>query len=348
MPSSYSPNLRIELIANGEQSGTWGSTTNVNLGTLIEDAVSGYVTVITGSANQALTAIDGAADQSRNMILDLSTSTGSAFNVFIPPSPKVYIVKNSSAQAATIYCSTSLGDTIPNGTGTVVPAGRVVIVFSDGVNVFPALTYLSYILDVASGGTGQSSYTNGQILIGNSTGNTLSKSTLTGTANQVVVTNGSGSITLSLPQSIDTGASVSFNSISIASSTTLTGATSTPTAAEKDSDGTIASTAFVDRLRSLTSPSTSSAGGTLVIGDRGALVTLTGGVTVPSGIFSARDVVSLYNNTGSSLIITEGAGLTLRFAGTISTGNRGLAQRGLATVVFISATEAIISGGGVS
>ena len=59
MPSTYSPNLRIELIANGEQSGTWGTTTNVNLGTLIEDAIAGYVSVSVTSANQALTAKHG-------------------------------------------------------------------------------------------------------------------------------------------------------------------------------------------------------------------------------------------------------------------------------------------------
>lgn len=74
---------------------------------------------------------------------------------------------------------------------------------------------LSSALPVASGGTGQSSYADGQLLIGNTTGNTLTKSTLTGTANQVVVTNGSGSITLSLPQSIGTGSSPQFLSIGL-------------------------------------------------------------------------------------------------------------------------------------
>ena len=40
MSSTYSPNLRLELIANGEQSGTWGNTTNTNLGTLLEQAIT--------------------------------------------------------------------------------------------------------------------------------------------------------------------------------------------------------------------------------------------------------------------------------------------------------------------
>jgi hypothetical protein len=70
-------------------------------------------------------------------------------------------------------------------------------------------------LPVASGGTGQTSYTNGQLLIGNTTGNTLTKATLTGTTNQVAVTNGSGSITLSTPQDIATSSNVQFGSFGI-------------------------------------------------------------------------------------------------------------------------------------
>jgi hypothetical protein len=70
-------------------------------------------------------------------------------------------------------------------------------------------------LSVSRGGTGQSSYTDGQLLIGNTTGNTLTKATLTGTSNQVIVTNGGGSITLSLPQSIATSSTPQFAGLGI-------------------------------------------------------------------------------------------------------------------------------------
>ena len=68
-------------------------------------------------------------------------------------------------------------------------------------------------LAVANGGTGQNSYTNGQLLIGNTTGNTLAKATLTGTTNQVTVTNGAGSITLATPQDIGTGSTPVFTGL---------------------------------------------------------------------------------------------------------------------------------------
>jgi hypothetical protein len=190
MPSTYSPNLRIELIANGEQSGTWGATTNSNLGTLIEDAISGYVSVSITSANQALTALNGAADQSRNMVINLTTTTTANFNVYIPPAEKVYIIRNASAYDATIYCSTVIGNTTAAGTGATIPAGRETLIFSDGTNVSLAVDYVSSLnlaspLPATSGGTGQSSYTVGDLLYAN-TSTTLTKLADVATGNALI------------------------------------------------------------------------------------------------------------------------------------------------------------------
>jgi hypothetical protein len=174
MPSTYSPNLRIELIANGEQSGTWGTTTNTNLGTLIEDAISGYVSVSVIAANQALTALNGAADQSRNMVINLTTTTGANFNVYIPPADKFYVVRNSSAYDATIYCSTVIGNTTAAGTGVTIPAGRETLIFADGTNVSIAIDYapamtLGTALAVTSGGTGSTTASGARTNLGATT-----------------------------------------------------------------------------------------------------------------------------------------------------------------------------------
>lgn len=142
MPSTYSPDLRIELIANGEQSGTWGATTNSNLGTLIEDAISGLASVSVISANQALTALNGAADQARCAAVSLSTTTTANFNVYIPPVTKLYVVKNTAAYAATVYCSTVIGNTTAAGTGVTIPAGKTVLLRSDGTNVVEQLDHV--------------------------------------------------------------------------------------------------------------------------------------------------------------------------------------------------------------
>jgi hypothetical protein len=143
MPSTYSPDLRIELIANGEQSGTWGSTTNNNLGTLIEDAISGAASVSVTSLNQALTALNGAADQARCAALVLTTTTGAPFNVFVPPVSKLYVVINNSGYSATFRCSTVLGNTTAAGSGVSVPTGKSALLRSDGTNVTDQLTYVT-------------------------------------------------------------------------------------------------------------------------------------------------------------------------------------------------------------
>jgi hypothetical protein len=143
MPSTYSPDLRIELVANGEQSGTWGTTTNNNLGTLIEDAIAGLASVSVISANQALLALNGVADQARCAAVSLTTTTTAAFSVYVPPVPKLYVINNASAYAATIFCSTVLGNTTAAGTGVAVPAGKSVLLRSDGTNIVEQLNYIA-------------------------------------------------------------------------------------------------------------------------------------------------------------------------------------------------------------
>jgi hypothetical protein len=178
-------------------------------------------------------------------------------------------------------------------------------------------------------GVGNSGATTGDVIAVNSSGVTVTGS--------VAATSLAGS-----------GSSITaLNASNLSTGTIPTGILAV-TQAAKTATTTIATTAFVDQLRSLLTQSTAAGGGTLVIGDRGTLVSVTAGVTVPANIFAANDVVTIYNNSAGNITITQGGSLTLRQVGTANTGNRTLAQRGLVTVVFISATEAVISGGGLT
>ena len=87
---------------------------------------------------------------------------------------------------------------------------------------------------------------------------------------------------------------------------------------------------------------------TAAIGDRGRCIAVSAGLTVPNAIFAAGDSFSIYNDSAAAVTITQGASLTLRQAGTTGTGNRTLAARGLATVWFNGASEAVITGAGVT
>ncbi len=171
MSSTYSPNLRLELIGTGDQAGNWGDTTNTNLGTLIEASVSGYVAVSVSTANQALTANNGAADQARNAVIALTTATGADFAVYAPPSEKTYTLYNASAYTATIYNSTVLGNTTAAGAGVAIPAGKTVTVWTDGTDFAFQNSHLSSLtlttdLAIADGGTGASSASDARTNLG--------------------------------------------------------------------------------------------------------------------------------------------------------------------------------------
>lgn len=131
--STPSTILRLELLGNGEQPGSWGTTTNTNLGTLLEAAIAGWVSV-SCSANQVLSIVNYAPDESRRAMLSLSTGTGANFNVFAPPVSKSYVIYNTSAFTATIYNSTVAGNTTAAGTGVAIPAGKTMTVWSNGTN----------------------------------------------------------------------------------------------------------------------------------------------------------------------------------------------------------------------
>jgi hypothetical protein len=139
--STYSPDLRIELIANGAQPGTWGTTTNDTLAYVIDPAISGFQTVAVASADQALTYVSGStatasANQAIYASLAFTTGLGTAFNIYAPPNAKQYVIWNNSSQAMTLYNSSVIGNTTPAGTGVTIPAGRKYYVFSNGTNFY--------------------------------------------------------------------------------------------------------------------------------------------------------------------------------------------------------------------
>ena len=165
MASTYSPSLRIELIGAGDQAGTWNTTTNSNLGTIIESAIAGYVSVSVTSANQAFTALDGAADQARNAVIALTTTTTAAFAIYAPPQEKTYIIYNTTAYTATIYNSTVIGNTTAAGTGIAIPTGKKILVFSDGTNFYSVDIFnLTGAVTSVGNTTSLGSFTSAQLL----------------------------------------------------------------------------------------------------------------------------------------------------------------------------------------
>lgn len=144
MSSTYSPDLRIQLLGPGDQAGTWGNTTNTNLGGVIENAIAGVQVVTVNSAAQPLTYLYGAPDQSQGAVIELVTgSVSTAFSIFTPTAAsKLYVVNNQTSWTATFYVSTVLGNTTPAGTGIAIPAGQTATIWTDGTNFYTQNAYL--------------------------------------------------------------------------------------------------------------------------------------------------------------------------------------------------------------
>jgi len=183
--SSYSTNLGLELIANGDQDGTWGTTTNTNLGTLIEQAISGYVTYSCTGGTDTITIPNGTTGVARNMFIEL-TGTGGG-TVLVPVNKKLYFIYNNTAAAVTVKVS--------GLTGVSVPVGAKIILVSNGTDIVVAMNYLASLtlgaaLPVASGGTGSTAPTANAVVVGNS-GGTGYSSVAPGAVGNALLSNGS-------------------------------------------------------------------------------------------------------------------------------------------------------------
>jgi hypothetical protein len=157
MASTYS-NLKIQLMGTGENSGTWGNVTNVNLGTAIEQALVETATVTFASATVTLTLTDtNAAQDARALRLNLTGTSGGPQDLVVPAIQKPYIVNNGTADTITVKVS--------GQTGVAVPAGSSYLLYNNGTDVVNALEGIS----VTSGGTGLETLTADSVVIGNGT-----------------------------------------------------------------------------------------------------------------------------------------------------------------------------------
>lgn len=130
MASSYSSKLRLELMADGEKSSTWGQITNTNLGTLIEGAIAGMATVAV-SGDYSLTTNNGAADEARMAILKFTGTLSADRVITIPSATKHYLIWNACTGNYKLTIKTSGGST-----NVDLASGAKVLVFCDATDVY--------------------------------------------------------------------------------------------------------------------------------------------------------------------------------------------------------------------
>lgn len=117
MASTYSTSLKLELIGNGDQSGTWGTTTNTNLGTLLEQAITGVQSIVMTNADYTLSNLNGVSDEARNAVLVITGTNSAIRNIIAPAVNKLYIIVNNTTggYAVNIKTSASTGVNVANG-----------------------------------------------------------------------------------------------------------------------------------------------------------------------------------------------------------------------------------------
>jgi len=158
LPSTYSPSLRIELIGAGEQSGTWGTTTNTNLGTLLEQSIAGVQAITMSNANYTLSNFNGVSDEARRAVLVVSGTNAAIRDVIAPLVTKAYTIKNNTTGgfAINIRAATGASVSIPNGgTSTVYCDGTNFILAMGSIpNANQALNNFNFTGAVASTSAG--------------------------------------------------------------------------------------------------------------------------------------------------------------------------------------------------
>jgi hypothetical protein len=132
MASTYSSDLKLELMTTGEKSGTWGTITNINLQQL-EQAVSGYIAIAVGPSDVALALSNGAVSDGKNFYIKLTgTLTGNRIVTMPDSAERVFVVEDATARSSSNY---TLTVKTVSGTGIALPVGSTSLLYSDGTNI---------------------------------------------------------------------------------------------------------------------------------------------------------------------------------------------------------------------
>ena len=163
MASSYSTDLKLELVATGEKAGLWGSITNTNL-QILEQAASGYLSLNVGNADVTLTLVNGGESNGKNLYFKLTGTLAGNRTLTMPNNAeRVFIIEDATDRTTANKYTLSVKAT--NGTAIAVPVKAIMLLKSDGTNVTKAITEKGYFTITSSAITAYTAVASDQLLI---------------------------------------------------------------------------------------------------------------------------------------------------------------------------------------
>lgn len=344
--ATYSTNLAITLPADGEYAGTWGQVTNTNLGTLLEQAISGYVTqAVSTGTDTTITIPNGATGVARNMYIELTGTGGTNTNLIVPTNRKLYFIYNNSTGAVTVK--------VTGLTGVSVPATRKMLLVCNGTDVVDALTYFTS-LTVGGAFSAGSISTGGALAAGIVS---VVSATLSGNGINLPSANTLGFVSNSIQRAtVNSTGNWNYVAPSTGITATFNSATNTHSVQIGDSANTKYNAGFLETPVN----STAATSITPVLSDSGKTFYFTGSsaptATIPRNAdvaYPVGTVLTFVNDASAavsmSITINTASGDSLQLAGTGSTTlPKTLARYGVATAVKVATQKWIISGTGLA
>lgn len=343
--ATYSTNLAITLPADGEYAGTWGQVTNTNLGTLLEQAISGYVTQpITDGADTVITIPNGATGVARNMYIECTNTLTNNRNLIVPANRKLYFIYNNTSGGYAVTVK------VTGLTGVSVPNGRKMLLVCNGTDVVDALTYFTSL--AVSGAFSAGSISTGGALAAGIV--SVVSATLSGNGINLPSANTLGFVSNSIQRAtVNSTGNWNYVAPSTGLTATFNSATNTHSVQIGDSANTKYNAGFLE------TPVNSTAATSInpVLSDSGKTFYFTGSsaptATIPaygSVAYPVGTVLTFVNDASAAVnmnitITTD----TLQLAGTGSTTlPKVLSRYGVATAIKVTTTKWIISGTGLA
>ena len=303
MASQYSA-LKIQLMATGENSGTWGNVTNDNLGIAIEEAIAESADVTFSGSNVSITLSDtNASQEARNLRLNLTgTSVASTQALTVPDIEKPYIVNNGLTDDVEVKNST--------GANVTVPAGKTMWVYSTGAGVVDAMNAGENLTGLNATNVSSGTLSNARTTASSSN-----------SASTIVARDASGNFAANIVTAVN------VNSAILASctvdGTNSVGFKNIPQSGAAKTTSYILATGDIGKL--------------IEVGSGGS-------ITVPNETFAAGDAVVIFNNTSGSITLTMSITTSFIGGTDADDNSISLATRGVCNILFISGTVCVVTG----